>query len=225
MQDMTNMAKSKRREVVLKRDNYLCGIHLGGCGERLSKSDQITLDHIIPESWWKDREPVRPDYYNQEWNFQPMHDYCNSGDKKGQIYGFPVFSCRCHWLRIEQTDKGFVLVLFYRKGDEAFGHQICTEGDLVVISKQNLQDSLNLDPGETLVDMTTITWSLANHKPGIEGVTGPGYGGHGLPMLLPDQVHEFNQLEIRRVADTTEETIAKFNPRPDEPRITAIYTT
>ena len=232
MRDMTNMSNKRRRDLVLARDGYRCGIHLGGCGEGLTtakkgsrNNDPITLDHIIPESWWRDRGPVGPEYYNQEWNFQPMHCQCNSGDKRGQIYGFPVFTCRCHWLRIDKTETGHILLLFYRKGNTAFGNQICTERDLIVISKQDLENSATLEPGWSLVEMPLIVWSLANHEPGVEGITGPGYAGHGLPALSPEQVLEFNQLESQRIAGTAIETIAKFNPQPDDPKITKIYTT
>ena len=231
MRDMTNMSNRRRRDLVIDRDKYRCGIHLGGCGEHLTTTkndllniDPITLDHILPESWWRDREPVGPGYYNQEWNFQPMHRQCNNSDKRGQIYGFPVFTCRCHWLRIEKTKTGYILILFYRKGNTAFGNQICTERDLVVISKQDLKNSIILGPGESLVEMPLVVWSLASHKPGVKGITGPGYAGHGLPALSPEQVPEFNQLELQRIAGTAVETIAKFNPQPGEPEIKAIHT-
>ncbi len=231
MRDITHISNSKRRDLVLKRDAYRCGIHLGGCGERftttkkgLQNSCLITLDHIIPESWWRDRQPVGAEYYNQEWNFQPMHRRCNSSDKRGQIYGFPVFTCRCHWLRIDKTETGYILLLFYRVGNTAFGNQICTERDLIVISKQDLKNSINLSAGESLVEMPLVVWSLANHKPGVEGITGPGYAGHGLPALSPEQVLEFNLLEPQRIAGTAVETIAKFNPQPDDLKITKIHT-
>ena len=217
---------------MLERDDYRCGIHLGGCGGRLTlpkkgwpNRDPITLDHIIPESWWRDRQPVGPEYYNQEWNFQPMHQRCNTSEKRGQVYGFPVFACRCHWFRIEKTERGHILVLLYRKGNYAFGNQISKEGDLVVTDKQELINSMNLEPEESLVDMTPVVWSLANHPPGTEGITGPGFAGHGLPILSPEQVLEFNELELQRLAGTAIDTIAKFNPQPDEPAVKAIYTT
>ena len=231
MRDMTNMSNRKRRDLVLKRDEYRCGIHLGGCGERfttaekgLQNSDLVTLDHILPESWWRDRQSVGAENYNQEWNFQPMHRRCNSSDKRGQIYGFPVFTCRCHWLRLDKTEKGHILLLFYRKGNTAFGNQICAEHDLLVISKQDLINSANLEPGESLVAMPLIVWSLANHKPGVGGITGPGYAGHGLPALTPEQVDEFNLLERQRVAGNAVETVAKFNPQPGDPEVKKIHT-
>ena len=232
MQNMINISKRRRRDLVLKRDNYRCGIHLSGCGERftttkkgLPKSDRITLDHIIPKSWWRDRAPVGPEYYNQEWNLQPMHKRCNNSNKEGQIYGFPVFTCRCHRLRIDKTEIGHILILFYRKGNTEFGNQICAEGDLLVISKQVFKNSLNLEPGESLVEMPIMIWSLASHKPGVKGITGPGYAGHSLPALSPEQVLEFNQLELQRIVGTAAEKIAKFNPQPDdEAEIKAIHT-
>ena len=232
MRDMTNMSNKRRLAYVLERDHGRCGVHLGGCGERYispgkgsAGGDRFSLDHIVSESWWKDKQSVGTRYYNQEWNFQPMHRACNNNDKKGQVYGFPVFSCHCHWLRIDQTEKGYILILFYRKGNHAFGNQICDERDLIVKSHQDLENSINLEPGTSLVEMRTVVWSLANHEPGVEGITGPGFGGHGLPILSPNEVLEFNQLELQRITGTTVETIGKFNPQPDEPRITAIYTT
>ena len=94
-----------------------------------------------------------------------------------------------------------------------------------MISKQDLENSINLEPGESLVEMPFMVLSLANHKPGVKGITGPGYAGHGLPALSPEQVLEFNQLELQRIAGAPVETIAKFNPQPDdEAQIKAIHT-
>ena len=85
------MKSSKRLTRLLPRDNYLCGIHVSGCGKPIRNKKDATVDHIFTKSFFKDREDgVEPKHYNKDWNLQPMHQECNN-DRHGQIYGFPLF--------------------------------------------------------------------------------------------------------------------------------------
>ena len=88
----------KRKQVVLRRDNYLCGIHAGGCKRKIQHPEASTLDHIYPRTLFR----VVPSNkisvgkfqmdFNNPWNLQPMHAKCNS--RKGEHV--PVFECDCH---------------------------------------------------------------------------------------------------------------------------------
>ena len=110
------MNNRKQLSRILPRDSHLCGIHVGGCGKQIKTRTEATVDHIFTKSFFKDREDsVRPKDYNKDWNLQPMHQQCN-GDRGGQIYGFPLFTCACHWLRIDKTPKGHILTLHHRIG-------------------------------------------------------------------------------------------------------------
>ena len=38
---------------LLRRDDRLCGIHLGGCGKEIAPGQSPNRDHIIPRSLFK----------------------------------------------------------------------------------------------------------------------------------------------------------------------------
>ena len=46
--------------------------------------------------------------YRADWNTQPMCKECNNIGKHGQMVGFPVFECQCHFLQIDKTGDMFV---------------------------------------------------------------------------------------------------------------------
>ena len=86
------------KEEFLERDNYRCGIHIGGCSNTL-KQHEANIDHIIPKGFYlADMSVDRRKSFNRDWNKQPMHPLCNSQRK---IRGFPEFACECHWLMID----------------------------------------------------------------------------------------------------------------------------
>ena len=41
--------KRERKSNLLKRDNCKCGIHLGGCGKKITL-EETSVDHIIPQN-------------------------------------------------------------------------------------------------------------------------------------------------------------------------------
>ena len=100
-----------RKKWLLKRDSYICGKHLGGCGERITNSQTAnsTVDHIIPRGYYhkvtakqEDMVDLRRDF-EQDWNLQPMHGECNR-NRGGQLNGYPRFQCGCHFLHITKND-------------------------------------------------------------------------------------------------------------------------
>lgn len=88
---MVRRAALKRR--LLERDGHQCGVHVGGCGRKLTLAT-TTIDHIVPQNILR----VSPEIYDQlasdESFLQPMCQDCNSARKQGRIA--VEFTCKCH---------------------------------------------------------------------------------------------------------------------------------
>ena len=79
---------------LLKRDDYRCGIHLGGCGKKITLKE-TTVDHIIPQNVNKKNKLVeikkrykkrtRESLANGLFNLQPMCSECNNSIKKRRV--------------------------------------------------------------------------------------------------------------------------------------------
>ena len=208
------MQNSKCLTRILPRDNNLCGIHVGGCGLPMRNRADATVDHIFTKSFFNDKEDgLKPKHYNKDWNCQPMHQKCNEG-RGGQIYGFPLFICSCHWLQIDLTSKGHVLNLNYgrRRGGSVF--TVVTEEHGFVFN--NISTGKFSDQFGGLPEIETSgMWSMGNVKPGKKGITGKGQMGHAFPRIGPEEVQLFNRLEIQRIEGHSSETIEEFNRRMD----------
>ena len=207
------MTNRKRLAYLLRRDDSLCGRHVGGCGMRIPSRADASLDHIFTRSFFKDREDsIRPTDYNNYWNCQPMHRSCNN-KRAGQIYGFPLFTCSCHWLQIERTRLGHVLRLHHKTTHGELVFAVSTEKhDFVFrnISTGAFRDVLG---GQSEIEIAGV-WSMGQRKLGKQGITGEGQSGHAFPRISPEEVPLFNQLEIRRTVESiSPETIEKFNRR------------
>ena len=98
------------------RDLEKCGVHLGGCGEIVNEKKERSLDHIIPQAWFKstinatenDLEIATSTDYNDLWNRQLMHKRCDN-NLGGHVHGLPPFCCHCHYLKVVDEDL-FVVV-------------------------------------------------------------------------------------------------------------------
>ena len=212
------MKSSQRLSRLLPRDDHLCGIHVGGCGKRIRNRTEATVDHIFTQSFFKDREDsIRPKDYNKDWNLQPMHQQCNHG-RGGQIHGFPLFTCSCHWLQIDGTPKGHVLTLHHRKGKDETVFTVCTEEHNFVINNISTGKFAAEFGGGTELEIGGV-WSMGQVGPGKKGITGKGQLGHGFPRISPDEVQQFNRLEIQRIEGSSSPTIERFNRRLDAVRI------
>ena len=88
---MVKKTALKRR--LLKKDGYLCGVHVGGCGAPLTL-ETTTIDHIVPLNILR----IDPEIYDQlarDQSFlQPMCQDCNSARKQGRLD--VAFTCKCH---------------------------------------------------------------------------------------------------------------------------------
>ena len=151
--------------------------------------------------------------YNKDWNCQPMHQECNT-KRGGQIHGFPLFTCSCHWLQIDRTPKGHVLTLHYRtiKGKVEFA--VTAEEHSFVFSNLSTGKYSALFGGSSEVEIASV-WSMGQLKPGKKGITGKSQLGHAFPRIAPEEVQLFNRLEIQRIQGSSAETIERFNRRMD----------
>ena len=206
------MNSRKRLSYLLPRDGGRCGVHVGGCGERIRNRAGASVDHIFTKSFFKDREDdIRPKHYNEKWNCQPMHRDCNT-KRGGQIYGFPLFNCSCHWLQIDRTSIGHVLTLHYRTNGNEFAFRVTTEKQSFVFGNLSTGKFSAEFGGSPEVEITSIS-SMGQLKPGKKGIAGPGHLGHAFPRIDPEEVHIFNRLELQRIEGSSYETIEKFNRR------------
>ena len=217
------MKSSQRLSRLLPRDSHLCGIHVGGCGKRIRNRTEATVDHIFTQSFFKDRaDSVRPQDYNKDWNLQPMHQQCN-GERAGQIYGFPLFACACHWLQIDKTPKGHVLELHHRIGKDETVSPVSTEKHNFVFNSISTGKFAAELGGATEVEIGGV-WSMGHVGPGKKGITGKGQLGHAFPRISPDEVQQFNRLEIQRIKGNSSQTIERFNRRLDAARMQVHWT-
>ena len=224
-------ATKRLKRTLLRRDDWRCGVHLGGCGERIRNYGEATVDHIFTKSFFKDREPgIEPADCNKVWNLQPMHCECNNR-RGGQIYGFPVFSCRCHWLEIVAGENGGHIVMLHymtEAGEETW--EVCTERHDFVgarrLSTGKFSDSFG---GAEQVQVGSL-WSMPVHRPGpkekvVEAVVGEGWSGHAFPALEMKEVQVFNAMEqLRRMRVRDALTIEWFNRRMNPASIEVHYT-
>ena len=98
------MVKRAKLRRVLKRDNWICGLHLGGCCKPIIKGEPYNLDHIIPKALFSRVAQERNAEFNMDWNLQPMHLSCNNASKGSSLDGWPHFICKCHYLQLWEGD-------------------------------------------------------------------------------------------------------------------------
>ena len=179
------MTMSNKLACILRRDSRTCGIHLGGCGKTVDKKKQDDVNHIIPQCFFRQRESnLGRLHYNRNWNYQPTHKQCNHA-RKGQIWGFPLFRCRRHWIQIERKNSGaFCQYVYFRKEQSVLAQEFLLVSDCAFVAAS--------PPG---MDITFVgSMGIAKH-----GTTGPGCEGHSFPRLSPSEVQEFNRLEFERI--------------------------
>ena len=181
---------------------------------RIPSRRHASLDHIFTQSFFNDREDgISRTDYNKSWNCQPMHRRCNN-DRGGQIYGFPLFTCSCHWLEISRTSQGFTLKLHYNTDDGTHTFVVSTEKHHFVFESISTGKHSDLFEGSSEIEVSGV-WSMGRLKPGKRGITGKGQLGHAFPRIAPDEVELFNRLEIDRIEGRASETIERFNRRMD----------
>lgn len=106
------MANKSLKDILLERDDYLCGIHVGGCRKRLAAGD-ATVDHIIPRNILKTDERAGTRISRDDAFKQPMCQDCNNNKKQGELD--VVFSCACHSSSLTHSDGEFILSISYER--------------------------------------------------------------------------------------------------------------
>ena len=195
-----NMVKRKRTKVaglkVMSRDNGLCGIHLGGCGQPITGKCEV--DHIVPLGLAK-LVAAAPRDFDSLCNYQPMHESCNR-KKSDAVRGrrledlekavtvgantpddWPRFQCKCHYLQIFGGD----LYVCTREPVGVGEHRLYT-GVVKDFSQENRQDAILVVGG----------WA------GSGGVSLVGFNrdgkndrGYLFPSFSPRRVVGFNILQ------------------------------
>ena len=166
------------------------------------------MDHIITRSFFREFSPRIPkSLRDDDVNCQPMHQSCNEA-REGQIWGFPVFKCTCHFLEIQRVDGTFVLTMH----DMSSGKHI-----MIHDGRDNrLVGSRAIYKDGKVVGVVDRVATMGRQK-GRSLIAGEGHLGHSLPILRPDEVQLFNVLEACRVAGKRHPlgTIDHFNRRRD----------
>ncbi len=108
---MVKRAALKRR--LLKKDRFRCGVHVGGCGRKLTL-EATTIDHIVPRNILR----INPEIYDQltsdESFLQPMCQDCNSARKQGALD--VAFACKCHSATFLSQSGRLELLVSHTKG-------------------------------------------------------------------------------------------------------------
>ena len=170
--------KRARLRRVMRRDEHYCGLHIGGCGKRIQKSDKRNLDHIIPRALFSVVAKDRISEFNEDWNLQPMHLSCNYS-RGSYMEGWPRFNCKCHLLQIY-------------------------DGDLYVCTKGQVREGrhiflANVVSAEYDTSVSLITGS-GTGKGGTKSVGfHKGRFGYLMPYIAPSKVELFNLTELSRV--------------------------
>ena len=171
----------KQLTTIMTRDGRLCGIHMGGCGSYLPAKSDASVDHMISRSFigFMPADRRKDFYFN--WNTQPMCKACNNVDKGGQLNGWPLFKCGCHYLQVHQDENMYV---HERTGSKERTH-LLVEGAVGDGSVFRLFASKL--PG----DGNQIGWSgdLAR------------LGGHLLVPIPRESVEAFDWFELARIGE------------------------
>ena len=200
----------KKRSRLLRRDGHLCGIHLGGCRRRIHSIGGASVDHIFTRSFF--REFDSPAEVNGDWNCQPMHPQCNQ-KRQGQIYGFPLFSCECHWLRIGKTSEGHEVVLCYRSEEGKLEEHVVVAAEKGITRTKIYTGDFSYELGGATEMPVQSIGTMGNLPRGQGGATGMGRLGHALPTIEVDEVPDFNLRELLRIVGASTPTIEKYNKR------------
>ena len=190
------------KRALLKRDDWKCGIHMGGCAGQVQYRSQCEVDHIVPVVLYNSLAPEPRDFDNP-WNYQPMHKECHKekedrlrGRKLGEVEAavtvgtntpddWPRFECQCHYLQIVECD-----LLVFTKGPIDTGKHLLYPGGVRDFGNENRQDGI-LVPGQ---------WTGPGGIP-TRGFSKMGNNVRGflLPSFSPKRVLGFNIFEARRV--------------------------
>ena len=168
------------------RDNNKCGVHLGGCGELVSEKKDRSLDHIVPQAWFKSigKDNTSTDY-DDIWNRQLMHKTCDN-NMGGHVHDLPAFWCHCHYLEVCGTDL-FVVVRDSATAETPERH-LLFKGYVNTPNDNPRSLGLFVNP----ISNNPQSW----RKDGVLRLEEMDH--HHLVMLRPEMVDSFNREQINR---------------------------
>ena len=220
------MNRQKRKKLgreLIRRDGYLCGLHIGGCGKEAGPSSEADIDHMFPRAFFKDTKFLCPRDYDDEWNLQRMHVSCHRDRKRGFLTGFPVFRCKCHWLQIRRRREKHALEVSYHPSGADIHRVVVVPYGKFDVGDGRISDPKGLLPPEEEhvaagfiqvpdrgMSISSITVDLSAAFSGgrqsfsyvgraRKGTLRKGENVHIFPLLAPGEVAEFNQFEEYRV--------------------------
>ena len=191
------MSSRAQRRRVLRRDDRLCGIHMGGCGESINKGQKPNVDHIIPKALFSKVAADRIAEFNEDWNCQPTHIACNDS-KDFRLTGWPRFGCECHYLQVFGPDL-----------------YVCTKS-LVGESSHKLLEGVVSDRRDRVDAKIVMGTGKGKDGDNIGGYRKDRFG-YLLPGIAASRVEEFNLTERGRVGLP----VPRFIQKDDEGRIVA----
>lgn len=173
---------SKRIARLLKRDNYACGMHVGGCGKNIERNE-ATQDHIIPKNYIKTRDNSRE--FIGDWNYQPMHAECNE-KREGQIINKLEFKCTCHGVYVDEQGGRWVM---YREGKKW--------KEVKYWSEKRGRDYTSPPVREDAMNRVNMILGRRGNKAGVS-ILKPGTFGHMFnPMWFYERLEQ-NGFELER---------------------------
>ena len=220
---MNRRKRQKLNRLLIRRDGYICGSHVGGCGIEAASGPETDLDHIFPRAFFRDTKSLNPTEYDSPWNLQRMHKVCNGDTKGGFLFGFPLFKCKCHWLRIKKRREKYALEVSYRPSDADIRQVIVVPYGKFQVGDGRISDPKGLlPPGQEHIlvgyvqvpdrgmSISSITVDLGAAFTGgrksfsfvgkeRKGTLRKGENGHVFPLLATGEVNAFNQFEENRV--------------------------
>ena len=165
-----------------QRDGRRCGIHLGGCGKKISHRDQMSVDHIIPKKIPLSLYDEYPGSFEGHWNLQVMHAECNSR-KGSDVSRLLDLKCKCHYYEIRDEDLYMVYI-----GDRG------TESHLIVPGVVDRERSFHHESFGG-IDLQSgggyYKWHTRESRPGETGLY--------LPVIGSQSVQRFNIHQRKRV--------------------------
>lgn len=219
------MNRQKRKtldRLLIKRDGYICGPHVGGCGKQACSDTETNIDHIFPQAFFRDTKALAPEKYNSPWNVQRMHKACNNEAKGGFVFGFPEFKCKCHWLQIRKRGSEYALEVSYKPSDNgpyrvvvvpfskfSVGGEISDPKGLLPRNEEHAVagfiqvpdrgmsiSSISVDPEKVFANGRKLFSFVGKSK---RGTLRKGENNHMFPILTAEEVNVFNQSEKNRV--------------------------
>lgn len=205
------VSKKQRRSLtkILSRDDDRCGIHAGGCGEKIEPTQHgIDRDHIYPKAYFKGRPNASQ--FNDLWNLQPMHRDCHELRGRGQIVSGVSFRCTCHYNYADEQGNRFVYYKqpsesWYKRRDSNWRERKDTKWNRSLYHTGRLFEGVKIE-GQPNVSDRTLAFTL------IAGSTADGKGkgfardqiGHLMVPFAPFHRLLYNSTGLLRCQRWTE---------------------